>query len=336
MTGNRKEYIDWMKALGMLFIIWGHCFPEGMSDFIYAFNVPVFFIISGYLTRRDETVKTCCGKMWDSLMLPYLVLAFIKCAGYMLKHIDDGQWMWSVVAILGGFHSIGDAAGCSNLWFVYCLVVVKLLFSIIPKGKAALCLTTVIMMAGAVAYNVKGCEWYWAVADATMAYPFFIIGNLMRYECKDGYERMLNCVRSTPMWGKTATSIILAFMVYGIATFNGRVAMYNSLYGDNAFLLALGAILGSMMVLIFAVMLENVKWNGVLTINMGMLVILTFHRELLHPLLDLLRNMEPSVFVEDIATLAFSCLVLVAFVPITLIVKRILPVALGRRRIKQC
>lgn len=203
MTGNRKEYIDWMKALGMLFIIWGHCFPEGMSDFIYAFNVPVFFIISGYLTRRDETVKTCCGKMWDSLMLPYLVLAF-------------------------------------------------------------------------------------------------------------------------------------AFMVYGIATFNGRVAMYNCLYGDNAFLLALGAILGSMMVLIFAVMLENVKWNGVLTINMGMLVILTFHRELLHPLLDLLRNMEPSVFVEDIATLAFSCLVLVAFVPITLIVKRILPVALGRRRIKQC
>ena len=154
MTGNRKEYIDWMKALGMLFIIWGHCFPEGMSDFIYAFN--------------------------------------------------------------------------------------------------------------------------------------------------------------------------------------GRVAMYNCLYGDDAFLLALGAILGSMMVLIFAVMLENVKWKGVLTINMGMLVILTFHRELLHPLLDLLRNMEPTIFVEDIATLAFSCLVLVAFVPITLIVKRILPVALGRRRIKQC
>ena len=24
---NRLIYIDWMKAIGMFFIVWGHCFP---------------------------------------------------------------------------------------------------------------------------------------------------------------------------------------------------------------------------------------------------------------------------------------------------------------------
>lgn len=51
MMQQRKVWIDWAKVLGMLAIIYGHCFPEGMSNFIYAFNVPVFFLISGYLCR---------------------------------------------------------------------------------------------------------------------------------------------------------------------------------------------------------------------------------------------------------------------------------------------
>lgn len=47
-TKERKNWIDWMKAVGMLTIVWGHCFPEGgVSEFLYAFNVPLFFIISG-------------------------------------------------------------------------------------------------------------------------------------------------------------------------------------------------------------------------------------------------------------------------------------------------
>ena len=28
---NRLIYIDWMKAIGMFFIVWGHCFPPPYS-----------------------------------------------------------------------------------------------------------------------------------------------------------------------------------------------------------------------------------------------------------------------------------------------------------------
>lgn len=48
---ERRIWIDWMKVVGMLFIVWGHFTPNIMHNFIYAFNVPLFFCISGALTN---------------------------------------------------------------------------------------------------------------------------------------------------------------------------------------------------------------------------------------------------------------------------------------------
>ena len=37
---ERKVFIDWMKTIGIILIVYGHCFPMGeMTAFIYAFNV---------------------------------------------------------------------------------------------------------------------------------------------------------------------------------------------------------------------------------------------------------------------------------------------------------
>jgi len=134
-TKYRKVWVDWMKTLGMLTIIWGHCFPDGMSAFVYAFNVPVFFLISGYLTHQETSMKVCFEKTLHNLIIPYFILAFIKAAGYMFAHLSDGQWLWSVLAILGGFHELHDAYGCSNLWFVYTLILIKFIYQLLPNYR---------------------------------------------------------------------------------------------------------------------------------------------------------------------------------------------------------
>mgnify|MGYP003436670250 CR=1 FL=1 len=91
MIQQRKIWVDWAKVLGMYTIIYGHCFPETMSNFIYAFNVPVFFIISGYLCKKEQDFSTCWNKTLHNLIIPYYILAFIKVAGAIFKHLDDGQ-----------------------------------------------------------------------------------------------------------------------------------------------------------------------------------------------------------------------------------------------------
>lgn len=60
-------------------------------------------------------------------------MAFIKAAGPIFKHIGDGEWIWSVLAILGGFHSLNNAPGCSNLWFVYTLIIIKIVYQLANK-----------------------------------------------------------------------------------------------------------------------------------------------------------------------------------------------------------
>ena len=78
---ERKNWIDWMKAIGMLVIVWGHCFPDGgVSEFLYAFNVPLFFIISGYLTRREQSFGIFWDKCLHNLVIPYSILSLIKVA----------------------------------------------------------------------------------------------------------------------------------------------------------------------------------------------------------------------------------------------------------------
>ena len=46
-VNERLPWIDWAKAIGMYFIVAGHCFGPG-HKFIYTFSVPLFFIVSAF------------------------------------------------------------------------------------------------------------------------------------------------------------------------------------------------------------------------------------------------------------------------------------------------
>ena len=135
---TRKNWIDWMKVIGITAVVWGHFFPEGMSDFIYAFNVPVFFVISGYLTKENRGMRENAKKVAVGLAVPYILLALLKVAGFVFKHITDGKALWSLLYVVTGVHDYNGISGCNNLWFVYTLIIIKLFFPIIRKQRILL------------------------------------------------------------------------------------------------------------------------------------------------------------------------------------------------------
>ena len=67
VTRPRLHWVDVMKVLGMFFIIYGHLFTYGYQ-YAYAFNVPVFFVLSGFLFKEDqpaEIISPCaCWAEW--------------------------------------------------------------------------------------------------------------------------------------------------------------------------------------------------------------------------------------------------------------------------------
>lgn len=329
MEGQRKIWIDWAKTLSIFAIVWGHCFPEGLCGFIYAFNVPVFFIISGYLCHREASFGKCFDKTLHNLIIPYFILAAIKVAGPVIKHIGDGEWIWSVAAVLGGFHSLNDAPGCSNLWFVYSLVIVKLLFQV-SSGKRDIALA-MACLAGAVVYNdILHLEWRWAVSNCLLAYPFFIIGNSLRD--KDILQRLVTSARQYRYVAALAAALLIA-VTYIVGTQNGQAKLYMGQYANNVVLFAVGALTGSMAVFVLSALLDGVRLKITRVISSGTIVILVFHRELLHPLLKEIGKTDTSSLLT-VNTLVFvsAVIVVMAFYPIILLVKRFIPIVLGRRK----
>lgn len=327
---QRKNWVDWAKVLGMFFIIYGHCFPETMTNFVYAFNVPVFFLISGYLCKKEPTVKVCWHKTLHSLVIPYYILAFIKVMGGTIKHLADGQWVYSVIAVLGGFHSLNDMPGCSNLWFVFSLIIIKLCYQGLDRrGNVIL---GILSLLGAWLYNdVFHIELRWALADSMLAFPYFILG---RYLSQMQIEQI--CLpKSISERCRLLVCVLLLFvMVYVVSGYNGQVKMYMNMYGDSLLLFIVAALCGSAAILGLSLLFDGYSNKLLRVISSGTIFILVFHRELLHPLLKWIGHQEFGIYMGDFLMALSSAVVLIAFYPLILIVKKFLPIVLGRRKIE--
>lgn len=138
---ERKIWVDWLKVLGMYFIVWGHMFPPYMSDFLYAFSVPLFFMTSGYL-QPDATIGGGKSQYYKKIVNRLLVPYFATCVVYLLYDIaftyykgmfDPLRVVRSIGAMIIGVQSFDDGCGCVSMWFVYALFIIKLIDAFIPN-----------------------------------------------------------------------------------------------------------------------------------------------------------------------------------------------------------
>lgn len=176
---ERKIWIDYVKVLGMVLIVWGHCSPSHLSAFVYAFDVPLFFWVSGYLTKnkvllwRDFTRKTFLALVVPMVLICLIALLFSALLG-------RSQWSnfpMSLLLVLSGFHSWDGLPGCGAMWFVYSLVIIRVVHNM-TAGKYKIQLLVSVFFLIACAFISKqemgiGNAW----VDVLMAYPFFFLGN---------------------------------------------------------------------------------------------------------------------------------------------------------------
>lgn len=332
MSSNRIQWIDLMKTIGMLMVIWGHCFPDGFVDFIYLFNVPVFFVISGFLSKHEKYSKEFWSKLWLTLIVPYLILCGIKDLGDVVNHFSENGYFYTTIAILVGAHSWGDYSGCGNLWFVYTLVIIKIIDQYCISIKRDYFITTTISVVGWVVYN-KYCEHIpLAYTCAFGAMPYYLLGNYV----KKYHHGMISAVVqkvSIMHFGK----FIFAFMflmlsAIGISTLTGEIMMYRGEYGSNVFFALLGGFIGTLCVFVLSAYLNQYKIRFSYYISIGTIVILCFHRDVNHPLLKIIDKLNLGAVANGVATLLSSLIAMLCFIPLIWFLKKYLPIILGNRK----
>jgi acyltransferase len=128
-TGARQLWIDAAKTIGIYLIVFSHLDQSGFSEaFLWTFHVPLFFFVSGFLTR-PQSAGEFLGNVTRKLVLPYLGIYTVTALVTLLLRSDlDLHWLLrSMAGVAYGTRSypyfVNDA-----LWFLPSLITVEALY----------------------------------------------------------------------------------------------------------------------------------------------------------------------------------------------------------------
>lgn len=220
------------------------------------------------------------------------------------------------------------------MWFVYTLLVIKIVFWVV-KDWRCLGIVTGLCIMGAI--MCQGHSLMWSVQNVLLALPFYYVGWLLANNGKHCFENLTAQIKDFSH--KHDVGIWLFFIVGMVTLFvigehNGFAKMYACNYGNNILLFFLGGLLGSALVYIASLCLDDVVFPWVKIISIGSIVILgyQFVPIKVYGLAMQIGALAPYKN-NDILTMVLSVVIMWIFIFIIKFVERHFPVILGGRRI---
>lgn len=121
----RSKYIDILRGLLIILVVIGHFNNGIMHDIIFLFHMPLFFMISGYLLKREHLVeKGYIRNKICTLMLPYGIYLFAD-----LFLIRRNYSFNAIVRALWGGRAVPGV-----YWYVTCFLFALILFSVMLRN----------------------------------------------------------------------------------------------------------------------------------------------------------------------------------------------------------
>lgn len=235
MNNIRIEWIDIAKGMAIFLMVCGHTsIPENLSNWIWSFHMPLFFIVSGMLfyPERYNSFVAFEQKRCRTLLLPWLVFTLVAVFFYP----ED-----SINTLLSGQNLFA-------LWFLPVLFMVETLGYYIVKLKlwggkllVAISLATVGFI-----LDQYGIRTYFNLEVSLYATLFYIVGFLSR--------KTILKINSQWHW-----IILLLLINIILSIFLPRTDMASNKcgwYGVNA----INAMIGSLAVFLMAKKIET--WNS--------------------------------------------------------------------------
>lgn len=324
VSDNRLEWIDWMKVLGIYLVVLGHFYSIG-EKFIYVFHMPLFFIISGFLSKKENDVQLFWKKIWYNLVVPMLMIATLNFIIHCILLLITGDF--SPIEIYWFIRNIifGLVSGFDNLWFVYTLIILKIIFQYCSSSKLFYFQSLIMLVFAYIYNNIDFSAFPFflkepnAIVDVCTAYPFYAIGIFVR-NYKSIFIEMNN-------------KIILVFCLFsGLLSvlfscfYNGSVGLHRCEYGGNMFWFLMGGVSGSLMIFSVSKMLGHAT-KTIAVISRGTIIILGFHKLFISLIFEFV---SASYF-----DIAFAALIIVLFIPIIIAIEKYFPLMMGKYRINK-
>lgn len=321
-----------MKVLAMYLIIAGHSFVPGYP-YIYVFSVPSFFILSGFLFKREPWNVFIKKSVWN-LFVPMILLLFINIS---FNTLVNGWGLLPFIKVLlrslVGYQGENYAyRGLGALWFVYTLMVCRFIMQIIlnTAHQKIIHLTTIFLfLIACIIYNrieVSPYLQFNSIVNVLLAFPFFSIGFLLSFY----KERICSLHFSVNSALLFMVSLIL---IYLCGNYNGLVYLYKCSFGRYLSLCFLGGMAGVYGLFFLSRLCEICFGHrkAIAILGQGTIIILGLHIIILSLLTELRSSLFPGERGFDLYIL--SLFILLVFIPINLFCKRYLPLLFGKLRV---
>lgn len=147
----REEWIDVAKGIGIMLVIAGHTIAMKTIQPIYAFHLPLFFLLSGLVFNHQKYAKASVffPEKTRQLLRPWLIMFLISLCVCLL--IPEWRARLSLSQIMTDLYTtMTNNVQNSSLWFLLCLYALLCMFFFvnkIPRNVYTLTLMAVVALA---------------------------------------------------------------------------------------------------------------------------------------------------------------------------------------------
>ncbi len=198
-TRERNPIFDIIKALGIIAIVIGHCFPNpDVIRFVYGFHLPIFFFVSG-LQFNDEKydaapfllLQNRIKSMWGSFFF-YMTFFTLTNNLFLKLHILPGSEFTGlnsiITKIINNFFFLGFERLGGAMWFVPMMLAAVIIFGTItnlsskffPRIKHPIIITLCIFAGALGLYcNLNSLRFTHYVQVSLLLIPIMLLGYLI-------------------------------------------------------------------------------------------------------------------------------------------------------------
>ena len=128
----RDKYIDILKGIGIILVIWGHC-SSFLFNEIYAFHMPLFFFLSGCFSSCKLPFGEFVRKKFRQLIIPFVIFFLLSCIYYWILLWITGRFSISDIYALTNIFPYNNKLPNAPLWFFWALFWMSLMYYILQK-----------------------------------------------------------------------------------------------------------------------------------------------------------------------------------------------------------
>lgn len=338
-SSDRINWIDNARLIGIYLVVLGHTsIPKEPVNFIYAFHMPLFFFISGFIfnpskfSSQFDFVK----RRSKQLIIPYFGFSIITYLFWYFigrKFGNDATEQISPLTPLKGIFYATDTNNylihCGSLWFLPCLYLTEIVFFSIYNKISKWAFIFILLIINYTIHYFK-----------TSLLPLSLntlASSLIFYAFGFNFKKELNFVNTIPSKIKALVFMLLILFVYFSSNYFGRVDLSSDNYNNYAMFIING-LFGILMIIIVAQLISKKLAMPILlkTLSQNTLIILAFHEIVT----SILKGVSLFIFKIPIETfknnlylnLILSLVCLLSLFPIIQILSKYMPILIGKTK----